>query len=86
MQKLFITCVSFKNFNLQLKMALAARYALDSQKSGMEIKRALVHKNIHWLDGQKETALHKVTKSYFCQKIIRQLSKLPQEIEPECER
>ena len=47
---------------------------------------ALVHKNVHWLDGQKETALHKLTKSYFNQKIKRQLYRLPQEIEPECER
>jgi hypothetical protein len=82
MQKLFITCVSFKNFNLQLRMALAAHYALDSQKSGMEIRMALVHKNIHWLDGQKETTLLNVNKSLFSQKITCELSRLTLEIKP----
>jgi hypothetical protein len=82
MQKLFITCVSFKNFNLQLKNGLAHRFSLDSQKSGMEIKMALVHKNIHRLDGQKETTLLNVNKSHFSQKISHEVSRLTLEIKP----
>ena len=43
---------------------------------------ALVHKNIHWLDGQKETTLLNVNKSHFSQKITCELSKLTLEIKP----
>ena len=63
-------------------MALAARYALDSQKSGMEIKMAFVHKNMHRLDGQKETPFLNVNKSHFSQKITCELSRLTLEIKP----